>query len=151
MTVTRMSTNRGTRIKRSLIQSDYITAMWTWFMILAAHAAEPVLVASVFSASVKSPDCPLSPAGDVVVFIAQFMALDIGGLRLKTLANQAMKDGNQDGAKQAKHLSLAFVAVLLIGFIMAGIDQIVKLDIHVGTVIDTVLFIARGAMKLTSI
>jgi hypothetical protein len=44
---------RTDRIKRSLAQSTYITAAWTWFLILAGKAAEPVLVASVLYASVK--------------------------------------------------------------------------------------------------
>jgi hypothetical protein len=63
---------------------------------------------------------------------------------LNTLADQARQDGNDEGAKQAKHLSLALVAVMLIGVIMAGIDQIVKLDGQIGTVIDTLLLIARA-------
>jgi hypothetical protein len=39
------------RIRRSLIKTDNITAIWDWFMILARKAAEPVLVASVLYAS----------------------------------------------------------------------------------------------------
>jgi hypothetical protein len=140
---------RADRIKRSLAQSTYITTAWTWFMILAGKAAEPVLVASVLYASVKLlPIVHLPPQVDVVVFIAQFMALDIGGLSLNKLADQAKKDGNEDGARQAKHLSLALVAVMLIGVIMAGVNQIVKLDGQVSTVIEAVLLIARAIMAV---
>jgi hypothetical protein len=35
---------------------------------------------------------------------------------------------------------------MLVGVIMAGVDQIVKLDGQVGTVIDTILLIARAVM-----
>ena len=118
-------------------------------MILAAKTAEPVLVASVLYASVKLlPSVHLPPQVDVVVFITQFMALDIGGLSLNKLADQAKKDGNEDGAKQARHLSLALVVVMLIGVIMAGVNQIVKLDDQVGTVVDTTLLIARAIMAV---
>jgi hypothetical protein len=135
--------------KRAFAQSTYITVTWNWFLTLAAKAAEPVLVASVLYASVKFlPIVHFPPQYDVVVFIAQFVALDIGGLSLNTLADQAKQDGNDEGAKQAKHLSLALVAVMLIGVIMAGVDQVVKLDGQIGTVIDTVLLIARAVMAV---
>ncbi len=70
-------------IRRFLAQSDSITVVWNWFMILAGKAAEPVLVASVFYASVKLlPIVHFPPQFDVTVFIAQFVALDIGGRSL---------------------------------------------------------------------
>lgn len=81
----------------SLTQSTYIPISWTWFLILAAKAAERVLVASVLYASVKLlPLVHFPPQDDVVVFIAQFVALDIGGLSLNTLADQAKQEGNDD-------------------------------------------------------
>lgn len=140
---------KGSRIKRSFAQSTYITTGWNWFMILAGKAAEPVLVASVLYASVKLLPIVRFPAQlDVAVFIAQFVALDIGGLSLNKLADQAKKDGNEEGAKHARHLSIALVGVMLIGVVMAGVDQIVKLDGQVGTVIDTILLIARAVMAV---
>src|SRR5215469_3463898 len=110
----------GARVKRSFAQSTYITTGWNWFMILAGKAAEPVLVASVLYASVKLlPIVHFPPQFDVVVFIAQFVALDVGGLSLNKLADQAKQDGNEEGAKQARRLSIALVGVMLIGVIMA--------------------------------
>jgi hypothetical protein len=74
------SMDKKTRLTRYLAQSEYITVAWNWFMILAGKAAEPVLVASVLYASVKLLPIVHFPAQcDVVVFIAQFVALDIGG------------------------------------------------------------------------
>jgi hypothetical protein len=140
---------RAERIKRSLVQSTYITAAWTWFLILAAKAAEPVLVASVLYASVKLlPIVHFPPQYDVVIFIAQFVALDIGGLSLNTLAGQAKQEGNDDGASQAKRLSIALVVVMLVGVIMAGIEQVVRLDDQIGTMIDTSLLIARAILAV---
>jgi hypothetical protein len=143
------SKDMGARLKRSLAQSEYITSAWNWFMILAGKAAEPVLVMSVLYASVKLlPIVHFPPQFDVVVFVAQFVALDVGGLSLNKLADQAKQDGNEEGATQAKRLSLALVAVMLIGVIMAGMGQIVKLDGQIGTVIDTLLVIARAVMAV---
>ncbi len=140
---------RMARIKRSLAQSTYVTTMWTWFMILAGKAAEPVLVASVLYASVKLLPIVHFPAQfDVVVFIAQFVALDIGGLSLNKLADQAKKEGNIEGATQAKRLSIALVSVMLVGVIMAGVDQVVTLHGQVGTIVDTILLIARAVMAV---
>jgi DNA-binding NarL/FixJ family response regulator len=140
---------RGARIKRSFVQSEYITAGWNWFMTLAGRAAEPILVISVLYASIKLlPVVRFPPQLDVVVFIAQFVALDVGGLSLNKLADQAAKDGNPDGAKQARRLSIALVIIMLVGVIMAGIDQIVTLDGQAGTVIDTILVIARAVMAV---
>ncbi len=149
MAAIKKTSDKVKRIKHSLAQSNYITAAWTWFMILAGKAAEPVLVASVLYASVKLlPIVHFPPQFDVAVFIAQFVALDIGGLSLNKLADQAKKGGNDEGAKHARRLSLALVAVMLIGVIMAGVDQIVKRDGQVGTVIDTILLIARAVMAI---
>ena len=118
-------------------------------MILAGQAAVPVLVASVLYASVKLlPAVHFPPQCDVAVFIAQFVALDVGGLSLNKLANQAKKDGNEVGAIHARRLSIALVSVMLIGVIMAGVDQVVKLDGQVGTVIDTLFLIARAVMAV---
>jgi hypothetical protein len=100
-------------------------------------------------ASVKLlPIVHFAPQLDVVVFIAQFVALDIGGLSLNKLADQAKQEGNDDGAKQAKRLSIALVVVMLVGVIMAGVDQVVHLDGQIGTVIDTILLIARAILAV---
>lgn len=142
-------TDRGAHLKRALAQSTYITAAWNWFMILSGKAAEPVLVASVLYASVKLlPIVHFAPQFDVVVFIAQFVALDIGGLSLNKLADQAKQDGNDEGATHAKRLSIALVVIMLTGVIMAGVNQVVTLDSHVATVIDTILLIARAVMAV---
>lgn len=121
-----MSNKRPTNLKRAFVQSTSITAAWNWFMIPAGKAAEPVLVMSVLYASGKLlPMVHFPPQFDAVVFITQFVALDIGGLSLNKLADQAKMDGNEEGARHARHLSIALVGVMLIGVVMAGVDQIV--------------------------
>lgn len=141
--------DRGARIKRSFVQSTYITAAWTWFLVLAGKAAEPILVVSVLYASLKLlPIVHFAPQLDAVVFVAQFIALDVGGLSLNKLADQALREGNAVGAKRAKYLSIALVSVMLAGVILAGVDQIVRLDTQIGTIIDTILLIARAIMAV---
>ncbi|HZR39748.1 MAG TPA: hypothetical protein VFB12_06520 [Ktedonobacteraceae bacterium] len=106
-------------------------------------------MASVLYASVKLLPVVHFPAqADVVVFIAQFVALDIGGLSLNKLADQAKKDGNDEGATHARRLSIALVGIMLTGVIMAGLDQIVTMNTQVSTVIDTILLIARAVMAV---
>jgi|GEM_PF-4161793 len=62
-------------------------------MLFSGKAVEPVLVVSVLYASVKLlPVVHFPPQFDVVMFVA----LDIGGLSLNTLADQAKKDGNDE-------------------------------------------------------
>lgn len=62
-------------------------------MIVARKAAEPVLVVSMLYASVKLlPVVHFIPQLDVAVFVAQFIVLDVGGLSLNKLADQAKKD-----------------------------------------------------------
>lgn len=62
-------------------------------MIVAGKAAEPVLVVSMLYASVKLlPVVHFIPQLDVAVFVAQFIVLDVGGLSLNKLADQAKKD-----------------------------------------------------------
>lgn len=135
--------------KYSFAQSTYITTGWNWFLTLAGKAAEPVLVASVLYASVKLlPIVHFPPQLDVVIFIAQFVALDIGGLSLNTLADQAKEDGNEQGAAWASRLSIALICILLVGVIMAGVDQVVQLDSQVATIVDTILLIARAILAV---
>jgi hypothetical protein len=66
-------------------------------MFFVGKAVEPVLVVSVLYTSVKLlPVIYFLPQFDGMVFIAQFVALDIGRLSLNKLADQAKKDGNDE-------------------------------------------------------
>jgi hypothetical protein len=80
-----------------------MTTGWNRFMVHAGEAAEPVLGASVWYASVKLlPIVHFLPQLDGVVFVAQCMVLDIGGLSLNKPASQAKKERKEEGAKQAR-------------------------------------------------
>lgn len=140
-----MSKKRTTNLKQAFAQSTYITAAWNWFMILAGKAAELVLVMSVLYASVKLlPMVHFPPQFDVGVFIAQFVAPNVGGLSLNKLADQARKGGHEEGARQARRLSSALVSIMLIGGVMADVDQITRIDSQV----NTRLLIARAVLAV---
>ena len=84
----RRKSTTGARFKQAFVQSTSIPTGWNWFMILAGKTAEPVVVASVLSASVTFlPLVHFPPQLDVVVFVVQFIALDTGGLSLNKLAD----------------------------------------------------------------
>jgi hypothetical protein len=63
-------------------------------------------------------------------------------LSLNTLADQAKQ------VSKAVNSTIALVVVMLVGVILAGVDQVVRLDSHVGTVIDTTLLIARAILAV---
>ena len=145
----RRKSTTGARFTRAFTQSTSLPAGWNGFLILAGKTAEPVLVASLFSVSVTFlPLVHFSPQLNVVVFVARFIALDTGSLSLNKLADQAKKDGNDEGTKHTRRVRIALVLILLTGVILAGMDQVVKLDSQRGTVIDTMHLIVRAVMAV---
>src|SRR5205823_457901 len=78
-------------VKRSFIQSNYITDFWNWFMTLMSKAAEMVLFGTVlYSGYQLLPGIPhVPPAIDAAVFVIGQGALDIGGMGLLKLAKRA--------------------------------------------------------------
>lgn len=99
---TQMKTSRGKRFKHSFVQSNYITACWNWFLVLAGKAAEPVLTISVlYSCARLLPAVHIPVQIDNVVFVAQMVALDVGGLSLGKMAKAAQRAGNIPGATMA--------------------------------------------------
>lgn len=141
------SRSRGTR--DSLVHSLYITAIWGWFLELVGRAAEAILVLSVLYSSVKLLPLVHFPAGlDVVVFIAQFIALDVGGLSLGKLAKQAAEEGNQAGEKRARWMSNALISVMIAGVVVVAMEQLFSIPAHWQLGIETVLLIARAILAV---
>jgi hypothetical protein len=130
-------------------RSTYITAIWNWFLGLMGRAAEPVLVASVLYASAKMlPIVHFPPWLDAMVFVAQFVALDVGGLSLGKLAKQARREGNDEGAQHAKAMSNALISVMIAGVVVVSLEQLFRIPGQVQTGIDTVLLIARAVLAV---
>lgn len=141
---------RRERLKRYLSQSNWITDAWSWFMVLAGKAAEPVLILSVLYSSAKLLPAiqPLLTAQlDAVVFIAQFIALDVGGLSLNKMADQ-VQETNPTGARNAKRLSYALVGIMIAGVILASLSGLMSQIPQVAGAIDTTLLIARAVLAV---
>ena len=142
-------TRRGRGIGYTLAHSLYITKSWNWFLELMGRAAEAVLVISVLYASVKLLPVVHMPAGlDVVIFIAQFVALDVGGLSLGKLAKQAQNEGNTEGASQASRMSKALITVMIVGVVVVAIEQLFPIPADWKLGIDTALLIARSILAV---
>src|SRR4051812_46678039 len=147
---TQLEDTRRARLKRYLSQSNWITDIWSWFMVLAGKAAEPVLILSVLYSSAKLLPAVqpfLTSQLDAVVFIAQFIALDVGGLSLNKMADQ-VQESNPTGAKNAKHLSYALVGIMIAGVILASLSGAMKQIPEIAGAIDTTLLIARAILAV---
>lgn len=135
--------------KHAWKHSTWITAAWEWFLELVGRAAEAILVVSVLYASVKLLPVVHMPASlDVVVFIAQFVALDVGGLSLGKLAKQAAEAGNAEGALYAGRMSKALIVVMIAGVVVVAIEQLFPIPGDWKLGIDTVLLIARSILAV---
>ncbi|HET8910634.1 MAG TPA: hypothetical protein VFN23_04170 [Ktedonobacteraceae bacterium] len=89
------------------------------------------------------------PAGlDVVVFIAQFVALDVGGLSLVKMARHARLDGHEKAAVGAERLSRALISIMIAGVVVVVLEQIITFDPGVKLGIDSTLLIARSILAV---
>lgn len=133
----------------SFLRSNYITAIWNWFLGLAGKAAEAVLTASVvYSCARLLPAVHTSPEWDNSVFIAQMVALDIGGLSLRKLANQAKKDGNTDGATLASRVSIALISIMIANVALSVVQSITPISAQAVGIVEGLLLIARAVMAV---
>lgn len=117
--------------------------------MLAGKAAEPVLTISViYSCARLLPGISLPVQLDNTVFICQMVALDIGGLGLRKLANQASKDGNEEGAKLAGSVSTALLTIMGINVALSVLESISPIDSTIVKAIEGILLIARAIMAV---
>src|SRR5215469_8106962 len=109
-TVAKRWYNDGGLFLYHFMRSNYITALWNWFMGLAGKAAEPVLFASVlYSGYQLVPGVPvLSPGVNALAFVTQQAALDIGGMGLIKLT----KDKDPTKCIFARRIGVALIALM---------------------------------------
>lgn len=137
------------RIKHSFAHSTWISRGWEWFLELMGRAAEAILVVSVLYSSAKLlPVVHMPAALDVVVFVAQFIALDVGGLSLGKLAKQAKAAHDDEGAKQASRMSTALIVIMIAGVVVVALEQLFPIPGSWKVGIDTVLLIARSILAV---
>ncbi len=133
-------------IWHGFVRSDYITALWNWFMGLAGKAAEPVLFASVlYSGYQLVPGVPQAGANvNAIMFVVQQAALDIGGMGLMKLAKQAK-------LKKASFpycVGMILVGLMIANVIMASLEKIMQMDPSVTGGIEGILIVARAVMAV---
>src|SRR5213078_3613314 len=107
----------GAQLWRGFVKSNYITALWNWFIGLAGKAAEPVLFASVlYSGYELVPGVPQpTPSVNAVAFVIQQAALDVGGMGLIKLT----KDEAPEKYRFARGIGIALITLMVVNMVVA--------------------------------
>ena len=135
--------------KYHFYRSTYITIAWDWFMMLAGVSAEAVLTFSVIYSCARLLPALHTPLWlDNLVFVAQMVALDVGGLSLRKMANQAERDGNTSGSKFAGRVSNALITIMVLNVVLSVLQGVAKLDAQVVSVVEGILLVARAVLAV---
>lgn len=94
--------------------------------MLAARAVQPVLFLTVMYSIAETYPGFHSPGPqiDLIAFLAQNVALDVGSFGLPKLADQAERSGNEEAAQQARKVAKALFLILVTNLVWGGIDHI---------------------------
>ncbi|MBV9691877.1 MAG: hypothetical protein JO202_19430 [Ktedonobacteraceae bacterium] len=132
--------------KERLADSSWVTVCWDWFMTLVGRVVEAVLwVTMAFSCYQLIPAVPQAPAGvSACAFIAQFLALDAGGLGLSKLAEQ---QGLGTWA-YARVVSYVLIGITLVTVAYAGVTHAVQVDASLTKWVEVSLVTARSIMTV---
>lgn len=140
---------RKQRAWRSFVRSTYISTVWDWFLGLTGKAAEAVITASVIYSCARLLPGIHPPAGlDATIFIAQMIALDVGGLSLRKLAKRAGRDGNAEGALYAYRVSTALLSIMIANVGLSIVQTIAPISPQAVAVVEGGLLIARAIMAV---
>ncbi len=133
--------NRGA-IWHGFIRSNYITALWNWFTMLAGKAAEPVLFASVlYSGYELVPGVPQpTPGINATAFVIQQAALDVGGLGLIKLT----KDAGKEEFRFARYVGYALLTLLVVNMVTSTAGKVFAVPGQAMQVTEGVLLIVRS-------
>jgi predicted HTH transcriptional regulator len=135
--------------KYHLWRSTWLSAAWNWFMMFAAAACEAILTVSVIYSCARLLPTLQTPIWlDNTVFIWQMVALDVGGLSLRKMANQARKDGNKAGATFASRVSNALITIMVLNVVLSILQGVAHLDAHLVAVVEGGLLVARAVMAV---
>lgn len=137
----------------AFMQSSYITVFTDWFTTFGAKTAHIILIVTLVYMGAELL-VSLPPSLNLTMFVLQFVALDLGGIGLKTAARQATHEGNLEGADEAMKLGSILINILFATIVVAIIKQFIgglSLDTsttHIVTVIENLveggLLVARG-------
>lgn len=134
---------------RGLARSAWITCTWDWFMQFSGRGAEAVLTFSViYSCARLLPQLHTPIALDNAVFVAQMIALDVGGLSLIKLAKQARADNNESGADLAMKVSIALITIMIANVVLSILQAIAPIPAQVVAICEGGLLVARAIMAV---
>jgi hypothetical protein len=154
-------------ITRSLARSSWVTSGWNWLLTLVSRAAEAILTITILYATLQI-FTQTNPQLDLVMFLAQQIALDAGGIGLIKMANQAKKDGEAERARKARTVAIILMVLMGVGVILSEVESKLTLtrtllvNHHLVTVtqdfrhafpglvtiMELLLLIARGTMAI---
>jgi len=131
------------------VRSNYITWVWNWFLMLSGKAAEAVLTVSViYSCARLLPTVHTPVSLDNTVFVLQMVALDIGGLSLRKMANQAKKDGNEAGAVFSSRVSNWLIVIMIANVVLSVVQAVTPIPAQAVSIIEGILLVGRAIMAV---
>ena len=121
-------------VGKSFETSSYVTWTWEWFLSLAGRLVQPVLFVTVMYNIVTTYPGFKAPWNglDIIAFIAQNAALDVGSFGLPALADRAEADGNEAGAEKARRVAKALFYILISNLVWGGVEHVFTSDIPDG-------------------
>lgn len=134
------------RLWYGFVRSNYITAVWNWFMMLAGKASEPVLFGSVlYSGYQLVPGVPQpTPGLNAIAFVTQQAALDIGGMGLIKLT----KDESPEKFKFARWTGIALITLMVVNMIVATANRVFPVPAQIIQITEGILLIIRSVMAV---
>lgn len=134
-------------LKESLRESTWITISWEWLQKLLGRAVDPVLwVTMIYAGYQLIPNTPQPPDFlNTIMFVSQFIALDLGGLGL----NQLAKEQGQGPKSYARRVAYILIGITLVTITYSGIHHAFpQIPDGVNTGIEVTLVIARSIMTV---
>jgi predicted RNase H-like nuclease (RuvC/YqgF family) len=139
-------TSEAVTWKQRLKDSSWVTLAWDWFQTFLGRTVEAVLwltmICTCYSLIPGAPPLPSSVSS--VVFIAQFVALDIGGIGLNKLAIQ-------QGLGQWSYtrvIAYILIGITLITITYAGIEHALDIPVTITNWVEALLVVARSVMTI---
>lgn len=130
---------------QTFIQSSWITWVTDWVLGFGGKSAQLILVfTTLYMSAELYPGVNFPDGLNLLVFLTQMFALDMGCLGLGSLARQAEKSGNADGAKKAKQFSRVLVGVMIAGIVTVVLKQAI-MALHIKDV-QIIAFVNAGQM-----
>lgn len=129
-----------------LKNSSWVTIGWEWLQSLLGRAVDPVLwITMIFACYQLIPGAPMPPQWlSVFMLILQFVALDVGGMGLRQIAQ---RHGLDKGAFTYK-IANACIGVTFITIIFAGVQHAMAIPQDATTWVEIILVIARSGLTV---